>query len=75
LRCRLSALAFRYGYVASVEDPGIVEMILALIAMLGFLAAYLLVAQSSIEPDAKGGNVIAVAVVSAICFAIAADLL
>ena len=61
-------------YVASVGHPSIVHMVLALIAVVGFVVAYLLIAGSSAEPGVKGGTVVGAAVVSGVCFALVSYL-
>ena len=61
-------------YVASVAHPSIVHMVLALLAVAGFVTAYLLIAQSSAEPGVKGGTVMGVAVASGLCFALVSYL-
>jgi hypothetical protein len=62
-------------YVAGVSEPSFYHVALALIAVLGFLAAFLLIARAGVEPGAKAANVIGAAVVSAICFAIVSEFL
>jgi hypothetical protein len=69
----LSAIDIRY--VASVSHPAVSHLILALFAVAGFLAAYLLIAQSQVDPATKGGTVIGVAVVAGMCFAIVSYLI
>ena len=64
----LAAIAIRY--VASVEKPGTLQLVLALLAVAGFVSAYLLIAQSKVESGTKGGSVIGAAVVAGICFAV-----
>lgn len=64
----LAAMILRY--VASVAHPVYDHVALALIAMCGILAAYLLIAQSKIAPEAKAANVIGASVVSGIFFAV-----
>jgi hypothetical protein len=61
-------------YVASVGHPSIVHVVLALLAVAGFVTAFLLIARSSAEPGVKGGTVIGVAVVSGLCFALVSYL-
>ena len=68
----LAAILIRY--VASVGHPSFGHVILALIAVLGFLGAFLLVAQSAVAPTTKAGTVIGAAVISGICFAVASHL-
>jgi hypothetical protein len=66
-----SALAAVFiRYVAGVAHPIYGHVVLALFALGGFLAAYLLIAGSRIEPAAKAANIIGAAVVSGICFAV-----
>ena len=61
-------------YVASVGHPSIIHMVLALVAVVGFVAAYLLIARSSAEPGVKGGTVIGAAVVSGLCYVLVSSL-
>jgi hypothetical protein len=61
-------------YVASVGHPGIVHVVLALLAVVGFVAGFLLIARSSVEPAVKAGTVIGAAVVSGLCFALVSYL-
>jgi Flp pilus assembly protein TadB len=61
-------------YVASVGHPSIVHAVLALLALAGFVAAYLLIARSSAEPGVKAGTVVGAAVVSGVCFALVSYL-
>jgi hypothetical protein len=62
-------------YVAGVTQPTFGHAALALIAVFGFLAAFLLIARADVEPGAKATNVIGAAVVSVICFAIVSEFL
>jgi len=55
--------------VASVQHPGFGHLLLALIAVAGFLAAYLLIAVSNAASEVKVGTIVGAAVVSGICFA------
>jgi hypothetical protein len=55
-------------YVASVSHPSIVHVVLALLAVVGFVGAFLLIARSSAEPAVKAGTVVGAAVVSGLCF-------
>jgi|GraSoiStandDraft_44_1057316.scaffolds.fasta_scaffold362153_1 hypothetical protein len=61
-------------YVASVGHPGIVHVVLALLAVVGFVTGFLLIARSSVEPAVKAGTVIGAAVVSGLCFALVSYL-
>ena len=61
-------------YVASVGHPSIIHAVLALLAVAGFVGAFLLIGRSSAEPAAKAGTVIAAAVVSGLCFALVSYL-
>ena len=61
-------------YVASVGHPGIVHVVLALLAVVGFVSAFLLIARSSVEPAVKAGTVMGAAVVSGLCFALVSYL-
>ena len=58
-----------------VAQPTFGHAALALIAVLGFLAAFLLIARADVEPGAKAANVMGAAVVSGICFAIVSEFL
>jgi hypothetical protein len=62
-------------YVASVGQPSIAHLVLALIAVAGFLAAFLLIGRSNVEPGIKAANVIGAAVVAGACFALVGYLL
>jgi uncharacterized membrane protein YeiB len=64
----LAAILIRY--VASVRHPVYGHLLLALMAVCGILAAYLLIAQSKVEPNTKAANVIGAAIVAGICFAV-----
>ncbi len=68
----LATIAIRY--VASVAHPSIAHVVLSLLAVVGFVAAYLLIARSSVEPGVKAGTVIGAAVVSGLCFAVVSYL-
>ena len=61
-------------YVATIGHPSIAHVVLALLAVVGFVSAFLLIARSSVEPAVKGGSVIGAAVVSGLCFAVVAYL-
>ena len=61
-------------YVATVGHPSMVHVVLALLALVGFVAAYLLIARSSAEPGVKAGTVVGAAVVSGVCFALVSYL-
>jgi hypothetical protein len=57
-------------YVASVSSPGIVHLILALIAVGGIVGAYLCVARSNAEAGLKAATIVGAAVVSGLFFAL-----
>jgi uncharacterized membrane protein YjjP (DUF1212 family) len=61
-------------YVASVGHPSIVHVVLALLAVVGFVGAFLLIARSSAEPAVKAGTVVGAAVVSGMCFVLVSYL-
>ena len=61
-------------YVASVGHPSIVHVVLALLAVVGFVSAFLLIARSGVEPAVKAGTVMGAAVVSGLCFALVSYL-
>jgi hypothetical protein len=61
-------------YVASVSHLGIVHVVLALLAVVGFVTAFLLIAGSRAEPGVKAGTVIGAAVVSGLCFTVVSYL-
>ena len=68
----LSTIVIRY--VASVGHPSFVHVVLALLAVVGFVGAFLLIAQSSAEPAVKAGTVVGAAVVSGLCFVLVSYL-
>jgi len=68
----LAAIIIRY--VASVQHPVFGHVVLALLAVVGFVAAYLLIAASDTTPDTKAGIIIGSAVVAGICFAVVSYL-
>ena len=55
-------------YVASVQSPSFVHLVLALISVAGFLGAFLLVGRSPAAPEVKAGTIVGAAIVSGICF-------
>jgi hypothetical protein len=64
----LAAIVIRY--VASVGHPGFVHAVLALLAVAGFVSAYLLVAKGNFNAEMTGVAIIGTALVSGICFAV-----
>ena len=68
----LSTIVIRY--VASVGHPSFVHVVLALLAVVGFVGAFLLIARSSAEPAVKAGTVVGAAVVSGLCFVLVSYL-
>jgi hypothetical protein len=68
----LSVIIMRYA--ANVVHPTFGHAVLALFAVAGILAAYLLIAGSNLAPGQKAANIIGVAVVAGICPAIASFL-
>ena len=69
-----AAAAIVIRYVASVAHPVFGHAVLALFAVLGVLAAYLLIARSGLDETQKAANIIGAAVVAGICFAIVSYL-
>jgi hypothetical protein len=65
-----AAAAIIMRYVASVSGPGVIHLILALIAVGGIVGAYLFVARSEAEPGLKAATIVGAAVVSGIFFAL-----
>ena len=61
-------------YVASVGHPSFVHVVLALLAVVGFVGAFLLIARSSAEPAVKAGTVVGAAVISGLCFVLVSYL-
>ena len=57
-------------YVASVGHPGSGHAVLALLAVAGVVAAYLLIARSDTDENQKAANIVGAAVIAGICFAI-----
>jgi len=55
-------------YVTTIGHPSVVHMMLALLAVVGFVTAFLLIARSSVEPGVKAGTIVGAAVVSGLCF-------
>ncbi len=68
----VAAIVMRY--VASVAHPGAGYAVLALLAVVGIVAACLLIARARLEPEAAAANVIGAAVLGGICFAITSFL-
>jgi hypothetical protein len=68
----LAAIIIRY--VASVQHPVFGHAVLALLAVMGFVAAYLLIAASDATPDAKAGIIVGNAVVAGSCFGVTSFL-
>jgi hypothetical protein len=48
--------------------------VLALLAVVGFVTGFLLIARSSVEPAVKAATVMGAAVVSGLCFALVSYL-
>ena len=68
----LAAVVIRY--VASVQHPVFGHLVLALFAVAGFLAAFLLIGRSKAALEVKAGSIVGAAVVSGICFAVVSYL-
>jgi hypothetical protein len=64
----VSAIILRY--VASLAKPGIVDLLLVLIAMCGIVAAYLFVARSNADAELKAATIVGAAIVAGVCFAL-----
>ncbi len=68
----VAAIVIRY--VASIAHPAFGHAVLALFAVAGILAAYLLIARADLEPDMKAAHIIGAAVVAGICFSVVSYL-
>jgi hypothetical protein len=64
----LSTIVIRY--VSSVQHPVFGHLVLALFAVAGFLAAFLLIGRSKAPLEVKAGSIVGAAVVCGICFAV-----
>jgi hypothetical protein len=64
----LAAIVIRY--VAGVQHPVFGHLVLALFAVSGFLAAFLLIGRSTAAPEVKAGSIVGAAIVSGICFTV-----
>ena len=61
------AAAIVMSYVASVVKPSIIHLVLALMAVSAIVAAYLLVARSTVDAAGKTAAIIGTGVVGALC--------
>ena len=64
----VAAILMRFA--ASAAKPGILHLILALIAVCAIVGAYLSIARSNGDGGLKAANIVGAAVVSGLCFAL-----
>jgi len=64
----VAAILIRFA--ASAAKPGMLHLILALIAVCAVVGAYLSIARSNADAGLKAANIIGAAVVSLVCFAL-----
>ena len=62
----VAAILMRFA--ASAGKPGVLHLILALIAVCAIVGAYLSVARSNADGGLKAANIVGAAVVSGVCF-------
>jgi hypothetical protein len=68
----LAAIILRY--VASVAHPVFGHAILAVLAVVGIVAGYLLIARADLDENQRAGNIIGAVVVGGVCLAIVSYL-
>ena len=56
--------------VSGAANPGVLHVILALIAICAIVGAYLCVARSNVDGGVKAANIVGVAVLAGVCFAL-----